>query len=80
MCHKWLPLEFQRALICFFAARRGDMSHHWTTGLLFVQIVAKWRQEKLISTVPIGNTDCFGETMLPLQAGICGTVAAVDAT
>jgi len=56
------------------------MSHHWTTGLLFVQIVAKWRQEKLISTVPIGNTDCFGETMLPLQAEICGTVAAVDAT
>jgi hypothetical protein len=43
MCHKRLQLQFQRALICFFAARREDMSHHWTAGPLFVQIVAKWR-------------------------------------
>jgi CheY-like chemotaxis protein len=56
------------------------MSHHWTAGLLFVHIAAKWRSEKLIPIVPIRNTDCYGETALPLRAGIYGTAAAVDAT
>jgi hypothetical protein len=47
----------------------GDMSHHWTAGLLFVHIAAKRRSKKMIPIGLIRNTDCFGETALPLRAG-----------
>ena len=64
----------------FFCHAAGNMSHHWTAGLLFVHIAAKWRQEKLISDASIGNTNCFGEAALPLPAGNLRNGGAVDAT